>query len=144
MTISIFEYTKAQIHQHVPAIRYAVDAELNLILEEWSGDVTRDALNAHWIEFLSDQSVLNCRRTIIDLTDAVMAFNGDDLYFLIDQLIKPALGDRKWITALIVESPLQFGISRQYGAYADFYSQDMIFATYNEAKEWIDSVFHME
>lgn len=130
------------VHQHIPAIRYVFDRERDLILEEWVGKITRDALSLHWREFVANPVVMDCRRTIVDLSRAEIDLNGEDLKALINSLVVPALNGRKWITAIIAGGLMQHGVSRQYGVYAEIYSTDQIFKTFEEALEWITPQMH--
>ena len=50
-------------------ISYHVDAAGGLILETWSGVITRDVLLAHWRQCLADPAVLAVKRTLVDLRD---------------------------------------------------------------------------
>ncbi len=131
-----------QISQHVETIRYCFDPSLNLIREEWKGLVTTRDLKTHWKKFLVDESVINCRRTVADISASQIAVSGEDLSHLINTLVKPALAGRQWITAIVIANDFQFGISRQYGAYADFYSQDQVFRNLDAAFRWISTRHH--
>jgi hypothetical protein len=51
--------------------------------------------------------------------------------------VLPALKGRKWTTAIVVADPIQFGVSRQYSAFAMYYSKDYIFPTMAEEESWI-------
>ena len=120
-------------------ITYAIDREAKRIYETWTGEVHAADLAAHWKKYLADPAVLEIRRTIVDLRAAVIGFRGTDFDGLIRTIVLPALKDRKWATAIVVSQPVQFGVSRQYQAFAERYSQDSIFATLAEAEAWIDS-----
>lgn len=126
-----------KVFQHVPPIRYAVDPVSNLIFVEWVGVVTTEDLFAHWSEYLTNEAVMNSRRNVVDLTGAIIRISGADLNYLIQRLVKPTLEGKGWITALIVSNDYQYGVSRQYGAYAEHYSTDQIFKSAPEAIAWI-------
>jgi hypothetical protein len=127
---------RTDVIRHVPSISYVVDDVLDLILEEWRGDVTAEQLGGHWRAFVSNPRVMACRRTIVDITDANVLLVGNDFRNLIESIVTPALKGRKWVTAIVVRSDVQYGISRQYGAYA-LYSEDQIFRSVAEALAWI-------
>ena len=46
---------------------------------------------------------------------------------------------RAWHTAIVVANPVQFGVSRQYQAFADRYSKDAIFGNEWDALRWLES-----
>ena len=120
-------------------ITYSVDREKKLIHETWTGEIRVDDLQRYWQRYLADPEVLEIRRTIVDLRASVVNLSWLDLDDLIKQLVVPALKGRKWTTAIVVEGPAQFGVSRQYQAFADRFSNDSILATLWEAEEWICS-----
>ena len=100
---------------------------------------SRDDLETYWQRYLADAEVLEIRRTIVDLRASVISLSWMDLDGLIKELVLPALKGRKWTTAIVVEGPAQFGVSRQYQAFADRFSKDSIFANVLEAEKWICS-----
>lgn len=118
-------------------ITYTVDRERRLIFETWSGAVDRAELSRHWTVILHDPEVMAIRRTVVDMRAAQVRLGVHDLDGLIASLVVPVLGSRRWITAIIVDEPLQFGVSRQYQALAERYSRDAIFRTVDEAIAWI-------
>ena len=121
-------------------IAYTIDRDKRLIFETWTGDVHAIDLAAYWKKYLADPEVLEIRRTVVDLRAAVVRFSGLDFVFLIESFVLPALKDRKWTTAIVVTEPSQFGVSRQYQAFAARYSTDSIFASVEEAEKWISSI----
>jgi hypothetical protein len=130
------------IYQYVEQIRYAIDSGRDLILEEWDGTVSAPDLEKHWREFLKHEAVINCRRTVADISKSRITVTGQEFSRLIDSLVKPVLKGRKWITAIVVASDYQFGVSRQYGVYAESYSRDQIFKDSSQAFDWISTRRH--
>ena len=121
-------------------ITYRVDREKWLIFESWVGVVGADDLAAYWTQYLTDADVLKIRRTIVDLRGAIITFNGDDLRFLVDSLVRPKLSNLKWKTAIVVTGgSVEFGVSRQYQVFAGHYSTDSIFENLEDADNWICS-----
>jgi hypothetical protein len=88
-------------------------------------------------QYLEDPDVLAIRRTLVDLRQADILFKGSDLDSLIQSIVLPVLNGRDWKTAIVVEKPLQFGVSRQYQVFADRYSKDAIFYDLEEARNWL-------
>lgn len=119
------------------SITYRVDHELNVIFETWTGEVSTGELEEHWVGFLADREVLECRRTVADLRNCTISFFGADLDALIVKHVMPVLEGRTWRTALVVAQPLQFGVARQYQVFADKYSADQIFADIETATAWV-------
>jgi phage gp36-like protein len=120
-----------------PPISYSVDNALGVIFEVWHGEITASDLRRHWEDYLSDPTVLALRRTLVDLRAATIRFTGNELSNLISYLVIPVLKGQDWLTAILVEQPVQFGVSRQYQVFAERYSTDSIFHDYDEALLWL-------
>jgi hypothetical protein len=118
-------------------ITYTIDQDRQLIRETWTGDVQAADLAAHWKIYLADPAVMAIRRTVVDLRAATIMFSGADLALLVRTVALPILEGRKWISALLVDSPVQHGVSRQYHVFAECYSQDAIFKTMADAEAWL-------
>lgn len=118
-------------------IAYTIDREKKLIFETWTGEIHAGDLAAYWKRYLTDEEVLEIRRTIVDLRASVINFSGNEFYSLIEAIVVPALKGREWVTAIVVGEPVQFGVSRQYQAFAGRYSKDSIFSSVAEAEKWI-------
>lgn len=120
-------------------ISYSIDAQLGIILETWVGDVSASDLAEYWRHYLADPEVLSLRRTLVDLRQANPTFTGRELADLISGIVDPILQGRDWKTAIIIDKPIQFGISRQYHAFAEHYSRDAIFSDPAAALQWLTS-----
>jgi hypothetical protein len=119
-------------------ITYQVDQDRRLIYETWTGEVEAKDLGNYWKRYLADPAVLVIRRTIVDLRGTTIKFNGSELEVLIETIVVPALGSRKWITALVVRrGSVEFGVGRQYHVFAERFSRDSIFFTMAEAEKWM-------
>ncbi len=118
-------------------ITYEIDDSTGVIHETWSGEIQAEELEAHWSAYLADPRVLASRCTLVDLRRATIRFKGEELLHAIERLVQPALGELRWRTAILVEDPLQFGISRQYQAFAELYSEDAIFRDRDQAQAWL-------
>lgn len=121
-------------------ITYAVDRDLQVIFECWSGVITPEDLGRHWRSYLADPAVMAVRRTVVDLRGSTPRLTGAELSQLINEIVRPTLQGRDWVTAIVVDRPIQFGLSRQYQVFAEFYSTDAIFHERERALEWVLSV----
>jgi hypothetical protein len=118
-------------------INYEIDRDYKVIVEVWTGDIYADDLKAYWIRYLGDPEVLAIRRTLVDLRQCEIHFNGKQLDSLIQEIVLPVLHRRDWKTAIVVEGAHQFGISRQYQVFAERYSKDAIFHSIEDARKWL-------
>jgi hypothetical protein len=118
-------------------ITYTIDRERLLIHEKWTGEIRAADVGAYWKAYLANPEVLAIRRTLVDLRPAIIRFSGLEFESLIQTIVLPSLGKRKWTTAVVVGDPVQFGVSRQYHVFAAIYSKDCIFKSVDEAEAWI-------
>ena len=118
-------------------ISYSINADLGVILETWEGDITAADLRQYWAGYLADPRVMAMRRTLVDLRQARIVFSGTELSDLVRDVVKPALGDKGWTTAIVVARAVQFGVSKQYQVFAQTYSRDAIFEDYDAALRWL-------
>jgi hypothetical protein len=118
-------------------ISYSIDRQHNVILETWVGEIRRTDLENHWKPYLEDPEVLAIRRTLVDLRKCTIRFTGAELTDLVSGLVLPAIGGRDWKTAMVVEHPVQFGVSRQYQVLAETYSTDCVFSDLSVAIAWL-------
>jgi hypothetical protein len=118
-------------------ISYTIDHERQIIVEAWTGDVSAADLATYWQYYLADATVMAIRRTLVDLRGCTITFSGEELADLIERIVTPILDERAWRTAILVEQPVQYGVSRQYHVFAERYSHDAIFHSYDEALCWL-------
>jgi hypothetical protein len=123
-------------------ITYTIDHDKQLIYETWTGEVSAANLAAYWEGYLANPDVMAIRRTVVDLRAATLAFSGLDFDSLIRQIVLPILGERKWISAIVVGNPVQHGVTRQYHVFAERYSKDSIATTIAEAESWVMAQGH--
>jgi hypothetical protein len=118
-------------------IEYTIDHERKVILETWLGAVTASELANYWRHILADPEILAIRRTLVDLRNASTEFTGAELASMVESIVIPALGGRSWKSALLIEKPVQLGVSRQYHVFAETYSQDAVFHDPEAAMRWL-------
>lgn len=118
-------------------ITYSVDHSRGITIEVWTGSITADVLGEFWARYLRDPEVMARRRTLADLRQCTIAFTGRELSALIDSVVLPVVGEQKWRTAIVAAEPVQYGVSRQYHVFAEYYSQDAIFKGYDAALNWL-------
>lgn len=90
-----------------------IDSIQNIIFETWTGPIDAADLESYWTSYMADEKVMALRRTVVDLRPADIRFNASELLDLVTRVVAPRLSGRDWRTALIVDDPVQFGISRQ-------------------------------
>ncbi|HEV3052670.1 MAG TPA: hypothetical protein VGX50_20320 [Longimicrobium sp.] len=118
-------------------ISYTIDEEKGFITEVWTGDIAASDLASYWRRCLADPQVLSIRKTLVDLRECRILFKGVELSAMIKAIVIPVLDGRDWKTAIVVAHPVQFGVSRQYQAFAESYSRDAIFSDPEDARRWL-------
>ena len=118
-------------------ISYQVDAAGGLILETWSGVITRDVLLAHWRQYLADPAVLAIKRTLVDLRDCDVQFSGEEWLRLIESCVlnRPDIGG--WKSAIVVDKPHLHGIARQFLGHAAQLAHGELFEQPDQAIAWL-------
>lgn len=118
-------------------ITYTVDLERGISEARWTGRITVDDVRDHWTRLLADPDALRFRRSLADIREADFELRGPELDALVRTLMAPALEGRSWKAAIIVEKPVQMGLSRQYQVFAERYSVDAIFTDPDAARAWL-------
>ncbi len=110
-------------------IVYRVDEEAGIVFATWTGEITADVLGDFYRLVLSDKAALSIRRSVTNIQEAKLLFTGEEFGSLIRTIVVPILKDLGWTTAIVVKERdmLQWGVSRQYQAFAHRYSKDSIF-----------------
>jgi hypothetical protein len=62
---------------------------------------------------------------------------GPELALAVQNFVAPRLTGRRWKTAVLVGTKLQFGMARQYGVYSEAYGTDQIFEDREQALAWL-------
>jgi len=114
-----------------------VDHARGITEERWTGRISVDDLRDHWTRLLADPDALRFRRSLADIREADFEVRGPEIEALIRMLVAPALEGLSWKTAIVVEKPVQMGLSRQYQVFAERYSVDAIFTDPDAARAWL-------
>ena len=118
-------------------ISYSVDRQKGLITETWTGEIAAADLDAYWREYLKDPNVRAIRRTLVDLRQCTILFTGEQLSIMVRATVLPILNGEDWKTAIVVDHPVHFGVSRQYQVFAESFSVDSIFEDPEAALAWL-------
>ena len=119
------------------SITYSIDSGNRFIHTRWSGKVTAGDLMRHWQELFNDPQALEIRRSIADMREASLEFDGAQLRDVIRSVAQPLLRGQKWTVALLVKKPEQYGTSRQFQVFAEQVATNSIFYDYDEAVRWL-------
>ena len=74
----------------------------------------------------------------MDLRRAKIVFLGHEMDDLLKSVALPLLGDLDWKSAIIVNNPVHYGVSRQFQVFAERYCQNAIFHHPDAARAWLN------
>lgn len=118
---------------------YSIDRARNVVLEVWTGVVTPADVASTWRVMAVDAEVNACRRLLCDVRAADMQLTPADFGELVHTILVPAIGKAPWHSAIVVGTPVQYGKSRQFDAFAQVVMTDAIFERIEDALAWLDS-----
>ena len=118
-------------------ISYSIDTRRRVILTRWEGVVTKAVAAAHWKQLFADPEALIVRRTLADLRGADVQISGAELMELSAEHIRPVSAGGPWRSAMIVDQPVLFGITRQFQSYALIQDRSQVFTDEAAALEWL-------
>jgi len=118
-------------------IAYNVVPLDGFIRETWSGDVAIRDLREHWQRLLTDEACLALAKTLVDIRLATLLFSDAELFAAIQEVGLPLLGNRAWISALVVRRSRQLQVAARYQGFAATFSRDSIFSQVEEAERWL-------
>jgi len=118
-------------------IDYVARPDEGFVEVVWSGTITAHDLRMSWSRILSDPAMLRIGRALTDIRDATLDFSGAELAAVVMTVAAPALRGREWHCAILVCDQVQFGVSRQYEAFAAQFGQDAIFFDRDTARDWL-------
>jgi hypothetical protein len=118
-------------------ITYVVDRGLNIVITNWTMEISAETVTSHYTQVLQDASAMNCGKSLADLREADLKLTGSEFNQIIARIVIPKLGSRRWTSAIVVQRPDQYGVARQYDVFASSYSSNSIFYDYDKALEWL-------
>lgn len=81
--------------------------------------------------------MLRIGRALTDVRQAELGFSGEELAEAVETVAAPALRGHHWRAAIVVRSPVQFGVSRQFEVFAQQFGENGIFYDPAEARRWL-------
>lgn len=100
------------------SIVFRIDEQADLIRSHWSGTISAQDLEDYLRAIIQDEKAMSIRRTLSDVREAEFQFTGAELGGLVKTILVPALKGKDWKVALLVRELVQYGVARQYQAYA--------------------------
>lgn len=118
-------------------IDYRIDPDNGVIYRRFTGDITLQDFEHHWRSMLADPAVPATLAMIVDMRECRLLVHGEELSRLVADVIEPALGRRRWFSAVVVAAPVQYGITKQFMAYSRGCGVTDVFYEIEDAFEWL-------
>jgi hypothetical protein len=117
-------------------ITYRLDTSLGVLVQEWSGEVSKAELIAHWQQLLDDPAATGCRRMLSDLGQVQLAFEREELSQAFVQTLAPRMGT-DWVLAIVVTQVQQLRLAHHFQGLASWLSRDAVFSSREQALAWL-------
>ena len=118
-------------------IEYNIDPELGIVNHEFTGEIFYKDFEAYWRRFLSEPNLPEPLVMLADLRNCELRVDGEDVQRLARTVIEPLLGDRRWISAVIVASNVEYGVTKQFIVYSARFGETEVFRDAGEAIRWL-------
>jgi hypothetical protein len=114
-----------------------IDHERCFLRGTWSGVVTGADLASAVDSLLADPQAWALGRSLNDMRAAELHLHSTDINTTLLGSIAPRFGERKWRMALLVATPLQYGVCRQFLALTSSHFAGEVFYDESAALTWL-------
>ena len=114
-----------------------IDHERGFLRGTWTGRVTGIELADATRTLLENAEAMRLGRSLTDLRLAQLEVHMPDISRILEELIVPGLGERRYRMALLVADALQFGICRQFLSLTEPHIEGEAFYDEDEALTWL-------
>lgn len=118
-------------------IEYYVDNKQGLVFKRFHGQVDIKQLRDHWRELMADADAMEFAAWVTDIREATVRFNGAELELLVRTVIEPRLKDVRWLSAVVANPGVQYGVTNQFSVYASGHAVVATFLDRDEALAWV-------
>ena len=119
-------------------ITYEIDRDRGIVYHVFTGQVGLDELERYWRTFLAEPDLPQPLALYADLRRGSLKVNGEDVQRIVQMVIEPLLRGRRWISAAVIGSPTDYGVTKQFMVYSDQFGVTQVFYEPDEALAWID------
>ena len=120
-------------------ITYRIDPDSGTVFRRFAGETTAEDFERHWKEMMSDPELPaeGPLLLVADMCECEMRLYGEDVYQLVNCVIEPLLGGRHWISAVVVRTTTQCGVTNQFMVYSERCGITQMFRDMEEAMRWL-------
>lgn len=129
--------TKALYSLPIMPIEYRIDRGLGVVHHEFTGAISLEDFEQHWRRFLADPELPDPLFMFADMRNCRIVVHGADAQYLVQAVVNPLLGDRRWVSSVVVASPCDYGVTKQFIAYSEKFGDTEVFFDLDEATRWL-------
>jgi len=120
-------------------ISYTIDLADEVVYRTYTDVVAYDDFAEHWRELLADPDLPSEGPLLLvaDMRAAKIDLDGESVLRLVKSVIQPLLNGRKWISAVVVGFPRDFGTTRQFSGCSDTCGETGVFYEVEDAMAWL-------
>jgi hypothetical protein len=120
------------------SITYKIELSKDIVYVRWVGRITANDMIEFFTTFYADPDTAKCSLNLVDVREADVAFSTEEFEEIINEIVIPQT-DRypNLKVAILVSTPLQYGVSRQYQFFSDTFGKDAIFTDEQSALQWL-------
>lgn len=118
-------------------ITYKLEPDFGIVYHEFTGEICLSEFEQYWRTLLTDPSVPDPLVLYADLRCCSLMVHGDDVRRIVREVIEPQLRGRRWVSAAVVASPADYGVTKQFMFYSNDCGVTEVFHDKDEAVSWL-------
>jgi hypothetical protein len=124
-------------------ITYEIDQGSGILYERWSGEITRQEMEQHWVALVNDPKCHHGYLCFADMREASSAFTSSELWKAVDDYFRSAPKLNAITVALIVDNDQQEQAARKWIAIVPKTVIARIFYDGGRALMWLKGDRHL-
>ena len=120
-------------------ISYHFDEAHRVVRAYWQESVSAEEVLRYWTQRTTEWGNPDYRRTLADIRSCKARFNGPELERLVGSTLGSALPTPGCRTAVLVETPAEYGTARQFQVFFHGIGESRIFTDEADALAWLSS-----
>jgi hypothetical protein len=118
-------------------LTYVLDAERNILRQQWRGTIRPVDVVAYWQRLIADEATLAIGHHLNDLRQCRLEFSGEQWLSMIAGVLERMPAHAPWRAAIVVDSAATAGTVRQFLGYAGDLVVAQVFLCMDEAEAWL-------
>lgn len=118
-------------------LSYSIDLARGMLCQTWRGAISHVDVEDFWNTLIQDPETLRIGRHLNDLRECTLHVSGDDWLDMIVRVLEHMPPHAAWKAAIVVDSPANFGVVRQFLGYAGDLVVAELFTDLASAERWL-------